>query len=150
VAVSTRYTVDRLNRKLSKAIAAASDGHLVEDYQQALAPVADDISGKIHDSGRGGDQNADFARQETRAFRAGSGRYNILFGWLNPPAEAAAKGGGGKLWYQWQDAGFHLFGGSHWIEGVGATIDRRERVIDAIDEVNRRYVGDLANILKGR
>lgn len=147
MAVSTRFTVDRLNKKLSAAIAYASSGRLEQDYAAALEPIASDIESQIRASGRGGVHNDEFANQETRVFRSQAGRYNILFGWLNPPAHARERGTGGRLWYQYQDAGFQLFGGSQWIEGVGATLDRRDRVLTAIEDVNRSYVGDLADIL---
>lgn len=147
---STRFSVDRLNRKLSKAIAYASGGAVEGEYRAALEPIRSDIESTIRASGRGGEHNEEFANQDVRVFRALSGRYNILFGWLNPPAHAHERGTSGKLWYQYQDAGFYLFGGSQWIEGVGATIDRRERVLEAVELVNRRYVGKLADILNGR
>lgn len=145
--VGTRWNTVRLNKKLSAALARASAGRLEQEYEEALTPIARDIESDIRASGRGGAHNADFANQEVRVFRAGSGRINALFGWLSPPEHARERGSGGKIWYQYQDAGFHLFGGPQWMEGVGATIDRRERVIDAIDEVNRRMLNDIERIL---
>ena len=141
--VGTRYTQHRLDQKMSKMLTEANRD-IAAEYTAALAPIAADISGKIRGSGFGGDHNEEFAKQETKAWRAGSGRLNVLFGWLNPSDHAHERGSNGRLWYQYADAGFHLFGGPRWIDGVGATIDRRERVIEAIEEVNRRWISDIA------
>jgi hypothetical protein len=148
MATGTRWTSVRLEQKLSALVAEAASGTIEVEYKAAAERVAKPIEEKIRQSGRGGEHNADFANQETRVFRSAAGRYNVLLGWLNPPAHASERGNGGKLWYQYQDAGFHLFGGQRWIDGVGATIDRRENLIDAIADVNRRYVHDLARKLE--
>jgi hypothetical protein len=146
--VNTRYTQDRLEQKLSKALAYATGGRVEHEYEIAAKAVADTISDRIRASGRGGEHNAEFAEQQTRVFQARSGRYNILLGWLAPPASAHEKGGGGRLWYQYQDSGFHLFGGPNWIEGVNATNDRRAMLIEQVEAINRKYVHDIANILE--
>lgn len=148
MAVNTRFNVKRLEAKLSSALALASSGKIEAEYQAALKPIAADISSKIRNSGRGASHNAEFAEQDVRIFKAASGRLNILFGWINPPDSAHERGDGGRLWYQYQDAGFNLFGNpNHPITGVGATIDRRENVLAAIEDVNYRYVKDVARIL---
>lgn len=145
---NTRYTAVRMEQKLSALVAAASSGRVEAEYKQAADGIARSISQTIAASGRGGSHNAEFAKQETRVFRSAAGRYNVLLGWLNPPASAKERGSGGKLWYQYQDSGFNLFGNAnHPISGVGATIDRRENLLDALEDINRKYVHDLARIL---
>jgi len=143
----TRWNTVRLDRKMSKALAVANRD-IVSEYESAAKEVAHGISSQILASGRGGSHNAEFAKQDVKAFQSRAGRFNVLLGWLNPPASAAERGGGGRLWYQYQDAGFHLFGGSNWIEGVGATIDRREHLIQAIEDVNRRWVSDVRSAFR--
>jgi len=132
---------------MSRALAVANKD-IIAEYEQAAKGVAREISSAIQSSGRGGVHNAEFAHQDVRVFMSRAGRFNILLGWLNPPGSAHERGGGGKLWYQYQDAGFHLFGGSDWIAGVGATIDRRENLIEAIEDVNRRWIGEVRSALR--
>lgn len=146
--VGVRWNSKRLEAKLSNALAVASSGQIQAEYERELQPIANDISSKIRASGRGGEHNAEFAKQDIKVFRALSGRYNIQFGWLNTSAHAKERGSGGRLWYQYQDSGFQLFGGPNYQAGVMAAIDRRERVIDAIENVNQRYVRDIAQILE--
>lgn len=147
MAVGTRFNTVRLEKKLSRALSVASSGMVEAEYHAAAADVASTIRRRIEASGRGGDHNAEFAHQDVRVFRAASGRYNIMLGWLYPPASAHERGSGGKLWYQYQDSGFHLFGGPNWIEGVGATIDRREMLLERIEAINYQYVQTIARIL---
>lgn len=144
--LTTRWNTVRLEKKLSEALAYTQGDRLLGEYEQAASEVASETSERISASGRGGAHNSEFANIEHRAFRSAAGRYNVLVGWLNPPGSAREMGSGGKLWYQYQDSGFRLFGGSSWIEGVGATIDQRERLIEALDGVNMRYLGDVARI----
>lgn len=145
-AVTTRWNMARLNRKMSRALAAASGGSFENDLREVAADVARVTSDRIFDSGRGGEHNSDFANIQHRVFRSAAGRYNVLVGWLTPPAHAKEKGGGGRLWYQYQDAGFYLFGGPQWIEGVGATLDQRERLLNGTEAAAGRYVHNIADI----
>lgn len=147
--VTTRWNVDRLSRKVSRALAVATGGEFQRDLERVAEEVAEDTSDRIAASGRGGSHNSDFANIETRVFRAQSGRYNILVGWLNPPAGAEEKGGGGRLWYQYQDSGFRLFGGDQWINGVGATLDQRERLLSGVEGAMHRHVDSVARALNG-
>lgn len=147
MAVTTRWNSARMEKKFTDALALASGDSLREDYAQAAADVARETSTRISASGRGGAHNPDFANIQSKAFKSAAGRYNVSVGWLTPPASAAERGSGGKLWYQYQDSGFFLFGGSNWIEGVGATIDQRFRLLDALLDVNVRHVAKLAAIL---
>lgn len=149
MAVNTRFSTVRMEKKLSKALTAASSGWVQQFYEHDASEVAKVIHDRIVASGRGGEHNSDFANIEHRAFRAQSGRYNVMVGWLNPPEHAREKGTGGRLWYQYQDSGFQLFGGSQWIEGVGATIDRREMLLDRLEATNSMYVKHIADILNG-
>lgn len=142
MAVGTRWNNYRLEQKMSKALKVANKD-ILSEYEEAAQSVAKPIEAAIRASGRGGSHNADFAHQETRVFQSRAGRFNVLLGWLNPPGDAHERGDGGKLWYQYQDAGFRLFGGSQWIEGVGATIDRRENLINALEDVNRRWIDEV-------
>lgn len=145
--MTVRWNTVRMEKKLSDALALAQGEELTSEYSNAAAMVARETSQRIADSGRGGSHNAEFANIQHKAWRAGSGRYNISVGWLNPPSHAKEKGSGGRLWYQYQDMGFRLFGGNTWIEGVGAAIDQRERLLEALDDVNRRHLGRIAGIL---
>jgi hypothetical protein len=147
MSVITRYSQVRLEKKLSEAVKRTTDGLVKKDYERAAHEVSTIIHNRIANSGRGGDHNPEFANIESRVFEAHSGRYNILLGWLNPPGSAHEKGSGGKLWYQYQDSGFHMFGGPNWIEGIHANIDRREMLLDRLTTINRHYVGDIAKIL---
>jgi hypothetical protein len=142
--ISTRFNVARLDAKLTRALRIASGGKLEGEIQQEVWPVKEAIESKIRASGRGAEHNADFARQDLIISTAGSGRLNIRFGWVNPPAHSAERGTGGNLWYQYQDKGFWLFGGDNWIEGVGATIDRREDFLEAIRRAVDKYADDIA------
>ena len=148
MSATVRWNTVRLERNVSRALAKASSGSLESQYDNAAKEVATIISGRIRQSGRGGDHNDEFAAQQTRVFRSAAGRYNVLLGWLDPPAHAHERGQGGKLWYQYQDMGFHLFAGPIWIEGIGATIDRREMLMERIEDINSRYVRDLAKTLE--
>lgn len=147
MAVTTRWNSARLEKKFTDALSYASGNDLTEGYSEAAATVARETSHRISASGRGGDHNAEFANVQSKAFKSAAGRYNVSVGWLTPPASAAERGSGGKLWYQYQDSGFFLFGGSNWIEGVGATIDQRFRLLDALIDVNVRHVANVAKIL---
>lgn len=147
MAAGVRWNSVRLEKKLTDALAVASGNDLDQEYNDAAAQVARETSGRIRESGRGGSHNSEFANIQHRVYRSGAGRVEVRVGWLNPGADAAERGGGGKLWYQYQDRGFHLFGGPNWIEGVGATIDQRYRLVDALQEVNVRFIDRLAKIL---
>lgn len=147
MAGTVRWNAVRLEKKFTDALAVANSGELENDYEAAAAEVARETSGRIRASGRGGPHNSEFADIQHRVHRSGAGRIEVRVGWLNPGAGSAERGGGGKLWYQYQDRGFHLFGGPNWIEGVGATIDQRFRLVEALEDVNIRYVNKLANIL---
>lgn len=142
--ITARYSTVRLEKKLSAALAVGTSGQIEDSYRRDAQGVAEMLGRRIAASGRGGEHNSEFANVEHRVFRAASGRYNIMVGWLNPPAHAREKGGGGKLWYQYQDAGFHLFGGSQWIDGVGAMVDRRERLLEEIETTNRNWLRMVA------
>lgn len=148
MAVTTRFSTVRLEKKLSAALALASGNTLEHFYTEDAKHVNDIVSARISRSGVGGDHNDKFAHQDQRVFRAASGRYNVSVGWLYPSLDAAERGSGGRLWYQYQDSGFHLFGGSQWQEGVMATIDRREMLVERMDATNRMYVQELAKILE--
>ena len=147
MAVTVRFNTVRLTQKLSRALAKAGGDDLLREYERAADEVNDTVSDRITDSGFGGSHNSEFAHQDKKVFKAASGRYNINVGWLYPNAHAAERGSGGRLWYQYADSGFHLFGGPRWIDGVGATIDRRENLISRIEDINRRYLGDIAKEL---
>lgn len=150
MAAVTRWTADRLLAKVTAAADAASDGRLAELVDREVQPVADTISRRIAASGRGGAHNSEFANVETRTWIAGSGRLNVLVGWLNPPDHAHERGSGGKLWYQYQDSGFTMFPNTmaRSIPGVLANIDRRENTIDAVDRVLNIFVSDIAKELR--
>ena len=145
MAVGARWNSARLEKKLTDALEAAGD--LEQEYEKVATEVARETSQRISASGRGGPHNAEFANIQHRVFKSGAGRYNVLVGWLNPGGNAHERGSGGRLWYQYQDAGFHLFGGPNWIEGVGATIDQRFRLLDGLIDVNVRKVRELRGIL---
>lgn len=147
MATGTRFNMVRLDRKLSRALSHVHGDTLLNSYLAIAKDVNRPVELAIQSSGRGGSHNSEFANQEERVFRARSDRINVLVGWLNPPEHARERGSGGKLWYQYQDAGFHLFGGSRWIDGVGATIDRRENLIEGIERANRTFLRELGNIL---
>lgn len=143
MSATVRFNTVRLEQKLSRALALAAGDRLLRDYEQAALEVNRVTEERILDSGFGGEHNSEFADQDMKVFRAASGRYNISIGWLNPSDHAKERGSSGRLWYQYADSGFHLFGGSRWIDGVGATIDRRERLIEKIEDINRQYINDL-------
>lgn len=146
--ISTRYNQKTLELKLSRALREATGGRMAQELEDEVGQVIDAENEVIRASGRGGSHNSEFANQEVRVTQSASGRYNIQAGWLNPPSHANEAGGGGRLWYQYQDAGFHLFGGPNWIEGVGATIDRRENVIAAVERALERHVDRVAKELR--
>lgn len=145
--MTVRWNVARMEKKVTDALSYVMGNELLDEYDNAASTVARETHDRIVSSGRGGSHNAEFANIQHRAFRAQSSRYNVLVGWLNPSSDAHEKGSGGKLWYQYQDMGFRLFGGSTWIEGVGAAIDQRERLLEALDDVNRRHISRVAGIL---
>lgn len=147
MAVTVRFHTVRLDKKLSAALHKAAGDDLIREYNEAAEEINRSVSDVLSRSGRGGSQRDEFVKQEKQVTRALSGRYNIRVGWLNPSRDAAERGGGGRLWYQYQDSGFHMFGGPRWLDGVGATLDRRERLVSAIEEINRRHVGDIAREL---
>lgn len=142
--VTTRFNVSRLNSKISRGLRAAGMDKVTRTIEAEVNPVKERIEGQIRASGRGAGHNADFAHQDLIITTSGRGNVNVRFGWVNPPAHAHERGAGGRLWYQYQDAGFMLFGGDTWIEGVGATIDRREDFIDAIHRAVAQYANDIA------
>lgn len=139
--IGARWNSVRMEKKFTDALSAVAD--LGTRYERAAAEVARETSQRIAASGRGGAHNPEFADIQYRVWKSGSGRWNINLGWLNPGAGARERGSGGRLWYQYQDSGFHLFGGSRWIDGVGATIDQRYRLLEALEEVNIEMVGEL-------
>jgi hypothetical protein len=147
MAVTTRWNTVRLDKKLTDALAHANSSQLENDYRSVAEDVARETGDRIRASGRGGAHNSEFANIQQRVFRSAAGRYNILVGWLNPGPGSAERGSGGKLWFQYQDSGFHLFGGSNWIEGVGATLDQRYRLIEGLEDVNIRHINRIAGIL---
>lgn len=139
--VTAQFNTKTLTDKLRRSI-AEMDG-LYTSYRNVAEGVANSVGMKIAASGRGGSHNAEFANYEWQVTTPSRDTFVVRVGWLNPPAHAQERGGGGKLWYQYQDAGFWLFGGSNWIEGVGATIDAKEDLHDGLQEVNRRYAGAI-------
>lgn len=142
--MSVRFNTVRMDQKISRALSVVAGGDgILQRYDQAADEANKIVSQRITASGRGGEHNSEFAHQDKRVFRARSDRINISVGWLNPSAHAHERGSGGKLWYQYQDSGFFMFGGERWIDGVGATIDRRENLIDRIYEINREYLADI-------
>lgn len=145
--ITARYNQKTLELKLSRALIEARGDRVTHDIQDEVEEIIDAENSIIRASGRGGRHNADFANQQVRVTRSAAGRINIQAGWINAPGDAHERGGGGRLWYQYQDAGFHLFGGPNWIEGVGATIDRRENVIAAVERALDRHVGRVAREL---
>jgi len=147
MSVTVRFNTVRLSQKLSRALTRAHGDQLLREYERAADAVNKTVHDRITDSGFGGSHNDEFANQEKRVFRAASGRYNINVGWLNPSEHARERGSGGRLWYQYADSGFHLFGGPRWIDGVGATIDRRENLVEAIERINEDYLNDIAREL---
>lgn len=145
--ITARYNQKTLELKLSRALVEARGDRVTHDIQGEVEEVIDAENDIIRASGRGGSHNADFANQQVRVTRSGAGRINIQAGWINAPGDAMERGTGGRLWYQYQDSGFHLFGGPNWIEGVGATIDRRENVIAAVERALDRHVERVAREL---
>ena len=146
--ITTRYSQKTLELKLSRALREAAGDRVLQDVDAAVGAVIEAENSAIRASGRGGAHNSDFASQDVRVTRSASGRINIQAGWLNPSAHARERGGGGRLWYQYQDSGFRLFGGPNWIEGVGATIDRRENVLMAVEGALHRHVRRVARELR--
>lgn len=149
MAVRARWNTVRLEKKFSEAISLAAGDELQGRYEQAADEVNRVVSQRIEGSQYDfNGHKAEFAHQDKRVFRSAAGRWNISVGWINPPAHANERGSGGKLWYQYWDVGFNLFGNpNNPITGIGATIDRRENLLDALERVNYGYVKDLAKIL---
>lgn len=143
-----RFTTRLLDQKMTRALAVASEGRLASEIEEDLSEIADGVAGAIRMSGRAS-QHADFADFTARVTTSGAGRLNARIGWLNYPASAREEGGGGKLWYQYQNWGYNLFGqGRVQISGLGFLDGIDGRVTAAIERAANRYLDDIRRALR--
>lgn len=138
-----RWTQRVLDQKMSRALAAASSGRFMQELDDELSHIAEDVSMAIRGSGRARN-HPDFANFQHQVTRSAGDRYTARLGWLTYPSSAQEKGGGGKLWYQYQNWGYDLFGqGRVRISGIGFLDGVDARFQRAIERTADRYLKDI-------
>lgn len=146
--INVQFNTVRLEQTLSRALKLGESGRFAERAREAVEEIIDQQNAVIAASGRGGPHNAAFAGQTVQVTESAAGRFNLRAGWLNHGQYRAADGNG--LWFSYQDRGFYLYGGPHYVTGVGAGTDqRRERVIIAMRFAAGQYRDDLARAIGG-
>lgn len=145
----SRWTQKVLDQKLSRALKVASGGRFQSELQEEVGEIADSVSAAIRMSGRGGSGAADFANFQGKVTESGAGRFTVRLGWLTYPASANERGGGGKLWYQYQNWGYDLFGqGRVQISGLGFLDGVDQRLQAAMQRAADRYVNEVRDALR--
>lgn len=143
-----RWTQRVLDQKLSRALALASSGKFQQDLQEELDYIAEDVSMVIRGSGRASG-HSDFANFQAKVTRSAGDRYTARLGWLTYPTSAQERGGGGKLWYQYQNWGYDLFGqGRVRIQGLGFLDGVDARFQRALQRSADRYIKDMKDVLR--
>lgn len=153
VRMVTRWNSYRLDAKLTRAIAEVSRGAFVGEANTRVSAVAAGIAQQLSASGRGGpNHNHEFSDYAARAWVSGAGRYNVIMGWINADrAEGGGRerGGGGKLWFQYQEGGFNMWGDpARPIPGVNATVTARADMIDATLDAAGKHIHNIKDILE--
>lgn len=133
VRFSTQYTTKRITDAIGGAIQVLESS--TDEYKEAAETVADWWGGRIRASGRGGSHNAQMANIESQVTTPRRGGYFIRVGWLSGPPRAAD---GKTSWFVYQDTGYHMFGGSHFVPGLMLQIDARQRLEVEIFKANER------------
>lgn len=143
-----RWTQRVLDQKLSRALHLASSGKFQQELEEEVSRIADDVSMAIRASGRAS-QHSDFANFQGKVTRSAGDRYTARLGWLTYPSSANERGGGGKLWYQYQNWGYDLFGrGRVQISGIGFLDGVDARFQRAIQSAADRYIKDMKDVLR--
>lgn len=144
----SRWTQRVLDQKMSRALKVASGGRFQSELQENLGEVADNVSMLIRASGRGGSGASDFQNFQAKVTESIGGRYTARLGWLRYPGSANERGSGGKLWYQYQNWGYQLFGGTYRVSGLGFLDGVDAQFQAAIERATTKYLNDIKDALQ--
>lgn len=132
--MTTRFFTARVDQAALRSQKILTDDARSE-YLAEMRDVAEWWGGKIRASGRGGSHNAQMSNIETAITTTGSGKFFMRVGWLGSPPMAAD---GKTTWFVYQDTGYHMFGGSHFVPGLMLQLDARQRLAEGIRDANKR------------
>lgn len=132
--MTTRFFTARIDQATLRSQKILTEDARSE-YLDEMREVSEWWGGKIRASGRGGSHNGQMSNIETQISSTGSGKFFMRVGWLGSPPQAAD---GKTTWFVYQDTGYHMFGGPHFVPGLMLQIDARQRLTEGVRDANKR------------